>query len=78
VTGPDNGANVRQTERGRWQVELVGDGVYRLEHAETGRALDVTDRSTADGANVQQWAYTGGDNQQWRLRRVARAESGDG
>jgi endoglycosylceramidase len=74
VTGQDNGANVRQQERGRWQIELVGDGIYRIEHAGTGKVLDVTDRSTADGANVQQWAYTGGDNQQWRLRRLSSAE----
>jgi len=71
VTGQDNGANVRQQDGGRWRIELVGDNVYRIVHAETGRALDVTDRSTADGANVQQWEYTGGDNQRWRLRRLS-------
>lgn len=70
VTGGENGANVRQTGGGRWRIELVGDGVYRVEHAQTGRVLDVTDRSTVDGANVQQWAYTGGDNQRWRLRKL--------
>jgi len=33
----------------------------------SGKAVDVNAGSTADGANVQQWTYLGGDNQQWML-----------
>ena len=36
----------------------------------SGKALDVAKVSTADGANVQQWNYGGGDNQQWQLVAV--------
>ena len=31
------------------------------------KALDVEDRAVNEGANVQQWGYGGGWNQQWRL-----------
>ncbi|WP_226041766.1 family 43 glycosylhydrolase [Natrinema sp. DC36] len=43
----------------------VSDGVYRIENAATGKALEVYESSTADGANVVQWAWHGGENQQW-------------
>ncbi|WP_189082361.1 RICIN domain-containing protein, partial [Mangrovihabitans endophyticus] len=32
-----------------------------------GKALDVRDVSTANGAAIQQWDYTGGTNQQWQV-----------
>ena len=31
----------------------------------SGRCLDVTDWSTANGARIQQWGCQGGANQQW-------------
>jgi len=30
------------------------------------QAIDVVDRSTADNAPLQLWAYSGGTNQQWQ------------
>ena len=35
--------------------------------------MEVADASTADNANVQQWDFTGGENQQWQLE-----DMGDG
>jgi len=39
--------------------------------AHSGKALDVTGISTADGAPIQQWAPHGGNNQLWRLMPAA-------
>lgn len=44
---------------------------YRFTARHSGKAMDVSDNSTADGAGVQQWAWTGAANQQWELRAVA-------
>ncbi|GIF04609.1 glycosyl hydrolase family 95 catalytic domain-containing protein [Actinoplanes siamensis] len=40
-------------------------GTYRLVNRRSGKVLDVNGASTADGARVIQWAWTGGTNQQW-------------
>jgi hypothetical protein len=32
----------------------------------SGKCLDVSQQSTADGANVDQWTCNGGQNQQWQ------------
>ncbi|ELS52984.1 family 43 glycosylhydrolase [Streptomyces viridochromogenes] len=40
---------------------------YTVVNRSSGKCLDVAGGSTADGANVQQWACSGGNNQKWRL-----------
>jgi hypothetical protein len=42
-------------------------GTYRLVNRNSGKVLDVNGGSTADGARVIQWAWTGATNQQWTL-----------
>jgi alpha-L-fucosidase len=42
-------------------------GMYRVINRNSGKALDVANASTADGAALIQWPYSGGTNQQWRL-----------
>ncbi|MEU3479829.1 RICIN domain-containing protein [Streptomyces sp. NPDC033753] len=42
-------------------------GTFRVVNRAGGKVLDVADRSTADGARVIQWPWSGGTNQQWRL-----------
>ncbi|MDF9745715.1 RICIN domain-containing protein [Natrinema salsiterrestre] len=44
---------------------------YRFVNAHSGKVLDVSNASPDDGANVHQWAWADGDNQVWRLERVA-------
>jgi len=39
-------------------------GYFRITPVHSGKAVDVSGGSTADGANVQQWTYNGGNNQQ--------------
>ncbi len=50
-----------------WKIEVVAGGYYKLTNKYSGKVLDVRGVSTADGANVQQWSYGGGANQQWRF-----------
>ncbi len=50
------------------------DGVYRLTAKHSGKALDVNACSTADGANVQQWPWAGGDCQRWELEYLGNRE----
>ncbi|MFC5953455.1 family 43 glycosylhydrolase [Streptomyces pratens] len=40
---------------------------YTLTNRNSGKCLEVAGSSTADGANVQQYACNGGANQRWRL-----------
>ncbi|GCF10008.1 RICIN domain-containing protein [Dictyobacter arantiisoli] len=44
-----------------------GTTYYKLVNRNSGKVLDVVGASTADGANVDQWADNGGANQQWSL-----------
>jgi hypothetical protein len=41
---------------------------YELVSVNSGKCLDVTDWSTANGARIQQWTCHGGGNQQWQLQ----------
>lgn len=45
----------------------VPNGTYKLVNRHSGKSLDVTDASTANGAKLQQWGYGGGANQRWVL-----------
>jgi hypothetical protein len=40
---------------------------YRIVNRNSGKVVDVSGVSTADGANVHQWAWVGGANQQWQF-----------
>ncbi|MFI2207887.1 RICIN domain-containing protein [Streptomyces sp. NPDC020192] len=42
-------------------------GTYKLVNRTSTKVLDVADASTADGAGLIQWPWTGGTNQQWTL-----------
>ena len=51
----------------RWR-QVPGDGAVTLVNVASGKCLDVNNRSTDDGAQVQEWTCNGGPNQQWRLQ----------
>lgn len=46
---------------------IVSGGTYKLINRASGKALDVSNGSTADGADVVQWGYSGNVNQKWVL-----------
>lgn len=71
LTAPQNSANgqrVVQTAcnagdaRQLWNLKAT-DGGYNFVNQSTGRCLDVSKMSTADGAEMQQWDCWGGKNQ---------------
>ncbi|MEV0220554.1 family 43 glycosylhydrolase [Streptomyces sp. NPDC050704] len=41
---------------------------YTITNRNSGKCLEVAGSSTADGANVQQYACNGGNNQKWRVQ----------
>jgi Ricin-type beta-trefoil lectin domain-like/Secretion system C-terminal sorting domain len=50
---------------------LVNGAIYKIEAKHSGKSLDVLNVSTANGANVQQYGYGGGNNQKWRAESIA-------
>lgn len=47
--------------------EIIANGTYQILNVFSGKALDVSDISVNDGANIHQWAYVGGSNQKWQI-----------
>ena len=43
----------------------IPNGTYKIVNRNSGKVLDVSGVSTADGAHVHQWTYVGGNNQKW-------------
>lgn len=60
----NNNNNYNQSTNG-----LVNGKTYVIKSKNSGKALDVEGRSTAAGANVLQWDYSGGNNQKWILQQ---------
>jgi hypothetical protein len=52
----------------------VANGTYKVIARHSGKGLDVTAHSTANGANVQQWNYNGGNNQRWNLTQLGNSQ----
>jgi hypothetical protein len=48
----------------------VANGTYKIIARHSGKALDVQAQGTADGSNVQQWSYSGGNNQRWTITHL--------
>jgi len=44
---------------------LLTDGTYKLINRNSGKAMDVVNASTANGAQIQQWSYSATSNQKW-------------
>ncbi|WP_308122569.1 RICIN domain-containing protein [Streptomyces sp. WAC04114] len=59
------GAAIRQ-----WRPVNRGDLAWEFTARHSGKCLDVTDLSTADGARLQQWTCTHGSAQTFRLTPV--------
>ncbi|MFJ9818706.1 ThuA domain-containing protein [Streptomyces sp. NPDC101151] len=67
-----NGTVIQQyacngTAAQQYQFRSTDSGYLRItDRANPQQVVDVTDRSTAEGAPLQLWSYSGGQNQQWR------------
>lgn len=44
-----------------------GNGTFKVLNRNSGKALDATGNGTADGTQIIQWTYGGGNNQRWTL-----------
>ncbi len=56
-----------QTQAQQFQFQTVGGPYLRVNNrANPAESLDVTSRSTSDGAGIQLWSYSSGTNQQWQ------------
>lgn len=62
---PDVGAEANVS------VNAVFNGNYKVMAVHSGKALDVSGASMADGANVHQWGYGNSANQKWRFELVS-------
>lgn len=57
-------------KRGADSGQIIPNGTYRVISRHSGKALDVSGGSTADGANVLQWTYRGSNNQRWTFTHL--------
>ncbi len=51
----------------RWAFRHLGDSVYEVKSALSGRCLDISGAATNDGAAVIAWDCHGANNQKWRV-----------
>ena len=84
-SGTVNGSNVAQndltgSDNQLWEFVRIGGGQpdgFRIMNVHSGLCLEVgawgddTPGAGVDGGNVRQWEYVGGDNQKWKIERVA-------
>lgn len=71
----NTGADISQqadanTTAEQWRVVDQGGGAVSLVNRMSGLALDVWGVSTADGARISQWTFTGNPNQRFLLQRA--------
>ncbi|KUO14576.1 hypothetical protein AQJ91_45985 [Streptomyces dysideae] len=66
-------------EAAQWIMSTTGDGSWTFVNAATGRLLDVTGQSSADGAKVSTYTPTSAANQRWAVtdETVLRTEPAD-
>ncbi|HXT12624.1 MAG TPA: RICIN domain-containing protein [Candidatus Angelobacter sp.] len=53
---------------------IVGNGTYKIIARHSGKALDATGNGTANGTQIEQWTYNGGNNQRWTVTAVGGGE----
>ncbi|NAS89549.1 hypothetical protein C4E24_07445, partial [ANME-1 cluster archaeon AG-394-G21] len=51
----------------KWNLEHIGDGNYKIINNRSSKCLNVSDNSTANGANVWQWDWLNKGDQKWKL-----------
>jgi hypothetical protein len=49
---------------------IISSSIYKLINVNSGKALDVTQSGTVNGANVQIWNNNNSAAQQWRLQAI--------
>ena len=54
----------------RWNITQVSTGKYKFINKKTGKVMDVTGGSTANGTVVIEYTYSGAANQLWTFTRT--------
>jgi fermentation-respiration switch protein FrsA (DUF1100 family) len=75
VASNSNGANItQQADTGahsqHWRLTDHGNNVVSIINRQSGLAMDVWEYSSADGARITQYTYTGNDNQRFTRQAV--------
>ena len=72
VTANNGAGTLAIAEFGLWSDtgRTMADGTYRVLNKRSKKALDVYASGTADGTNVDQWGWSGGNNQKWTLTHL--------
>ncbi|MCT4587385.1 MAG: RICIN domain-containing protein [Carboxylicivirga sp.] len=65
-----NGEYVHVKTTGIEVDPIVEPGYYKVVSKNSGKVIDVSGISQDDGANICQWEYVGGENQQWKIEQV--------
>ncbi|WP_406491348.1 RICIN domain-containing protein [Streptomyces sp. NBC_01604] len=60
-------ADTEPGEAAQWIMSTTGDGTWTFVNAATGRLLDVTGQSSAEGARVSTYTPTSAANQRWTV-----------
>jgi hypothetical protein len=55
------------TNSQKWTIEDTGSGFYFIKNVSSGLYFDVSNASTANGAEIIMWSKHGGNNQQWTI-----------
>jgi len=81
----DRNDNDRDNDRDNNRDDIRGGIAYRpngrvsysgpIMNRHSNKALDVTERSNQDGANIQQWSYADQPNQNWDIIDLGRGEA---
>jgi len=54
----------------KWMLYSVNPGLYRISPLHSGKSFDLFETSDADGAQIGQWGWVFGPNQQWRIEKT--------
>ncbi|MDF3056574.1 MAG: coagulation factor 5/8 type domain protein [Rariglobus sp.] len=76
ITANNGGGSLAIGELGLWSDtgRTIMDGTYRVISKKSKKVLDVYNSGTTDGMNVQQWGWTGGNNQKWTLTHLGNGQ----
>ncbi|MGN6506676.1 MAG: RICIN domain-containing protein [Tepidisphaeraceae bacterium] len=74
ITAASSGFNLNWIELTPAANGAVPNGTYKFIVRHTGKAMDVINASTANGAGLQQWSYGNTTNQQWTITHLGANE----
>jgi hypothetical protein len=71
-----NTTSLQLAELGLWSDtgRTLPDGTYLFVNKRSNKVLDVYNGGTADGTNVDQWGWNGGNNQKWTLTHLGNGQ----